>query len=236
MTTASELFGRPVSRRVQDFFWTHPEWWSLGLSGAAWAALIVTGWSHAGHEAHIHNSYLQELWHWMLMVVAMMLPFSLGSIRYAAFNSLHFRRHRAVAGFLIGYLAPWLAMGIVVAAVRGMRFRGAASIFFAAAGLWIFTALYRRAIARCHAIMPLAPEGRRADADCVRFGIRAGSACVGSCWLLMIGCTLTGHALLSLAGGVLVSGMERWHFWPKRREAAGVCGVLAAVYLFAATI
>jgi len=68
--------------RWRRFNWEHPEWWSLGLSLLAWLALLMRfdvaeiGISHHHHAAvaGTASSFLSEILHWMIMVVAMMLP------------------------------------------------------------------------------------------------------------------------------------------------------------------
>ncbi len=54
-----------------------------------------------------------EIAAWMLMVVAMMFPLVIGSVRTVAARSLWRRRHRAIAGFLTGYAGAWFLVGLV---------------------------------------------------------------------------------------------------------------------------
>jgi len=194
---------------------------------------------HAEHENHQSMAYVQELLYWLLMVAAMMVAFILNEVRAAAIASLWARRHRAIAGFLLGYFAPWLVLGIVAAALRDglwSHTNAAVALAFVVAAIWQRTSMHARALAACHRRLPLAPIGWRADRDCLRFGGTIGIACVWSCWPLMLACTLSGHALVAMIGGVIVTGLERWSFRPRARlvlagtlALAGYFGVLAAL-------
>jgi predicted metal-binding membrane protein len=164
--------------------WRHPEWWALAIAACAWMAMLQP------HAHHSHGAFAL----WVLMTLAMMVPMVVLPMRTAAERSLWRRRHRAIAGFLIGYLACWAIVGILIARIE-LRF--GAAIAFAIAAAWQLTPQKRRALTACHRTMPLAPRGWRADRDCIRYGLRIGARCVISCWALMLACVLTGHALLA---------------------------------------
>jgi hypothetical protein len=159
----------------------------------------------------------------MLMVAAMMVPFNLDALRYAAFRSLPERRHRAMAVFLLGYLVPWAVLGVaavVLCAQLWARGTWAAVGAFVVAAAWALTTVRKRAVVACHRRVPLAPSGWRADAACLRYGVLVGGACVGSCWATMLGCALAGHALVLMAGGVVVAAVERASFRVPARAGA----------------
>src|SRR6185437_10885058 len=109
---------RPEAAALQYYFWLHPEWWSKAFCGVAWVVMLLHGWRHAGHEVHHWMTFAQELAYWMWMAAAMMLPLVFDRIWVTAANSLWSRRHRAITGFLGGYFAPWLLLGIAAAALR----------------------------------------------------------------------------------------------------------------------
>jgi hypothetical protein len=223
-----------MASAMQYFFWLHPEWWSRALCGLAWALMLLQGWRHAGHEAHHWMSFAQELGYWMLMAAAMMLPLVLYSVWVTAIGSLWARRHRAIAGFLGGYFAPWLVLGIVVAGMRQGSWAhnySAAALGFVAAALWQLTTMHKRALIACHRTLPLAPLGWRADRDCLRFGGTIGVACVCSCWPLMLACAFAEHGLIAMTGGMVVSAMERWSFRPRRRTVLVATLALASYYV-----
>lgn len=216
----------PRLSRLRHLSWPHPEWWSLCLCGAAWLAILwptgETHGSHATHHGHSTNAtwpgggaaWTTEVFWWLVMIVAMMFPLVRDSIRTTAARSLWRRRHRAIAGFLAGYLGPWMAFGVVasvaVASLRTPeRFQPAAALGFGAALLWQVTTPKRRALLACHRTRPIAPTGWRADRDCLRFGWTIGSSCLVSCWALMLACMLAGHSLPAMAGVTAACWAER---------------------------
>jgi type IV secretory pathway VirB2 component (pilin) len=229
----------PAATPVRQFFWLHPEWWSVALCGFAWAVILPHGWQHAGHRVEHRLQFHEELLGWMLMVAAMMLPLVMHAVRIAASHSLWARRHRAIAGFLLGYFAPWLVVGVVVAGLKeGWWARGylAAALGFVGSALWLRTPAHRRALSACHRTLPLAPVGWRADRDCMRYGGTIGFACVWSCWPLMLACAFAGHGLIAMTGGMVVSATERWSFRPRRRAAAMGTLAIASYYLVLAVL
>jgi predicted metal-binding membrane protein len=140
---------------------------------------------------------------WLVMVAAMMFPLVLEPVRHVAFRSLRDRRGRAVAGFLVGYSAAWMAAGIVaIGLVLSTKASGllAAELvgpaIFAAAALWQYSEIRRRALRRCHRTAPLPPRGLRADLACLRFGASHGLNCVLACGLAMFALLMLPHGLL----------------------------------------
>jgi predicted metal-binding membrane protein len=196
---------------VTRLVWRHPQWWSLALAGGAWVVMI----RNAGHHAHGFAP-------WMLMTVAMMLPMVSEHVRLTAERSLWKRRHRAMAGFLVGYLGLWAIPGIALAFVPFHPDARAAAIAFAIAAVWQLTPWKRRALVWCHRTMPLAPRGWRADADCIRFGWLIGTRCFLSCWALMLACVMSGHALLATAGLLAIGLAERYVVRDQRLLAAAL--------------
>ena len=196
--------------------------------------MLLHGWQHGSHGIHHMMTFPEELGYWLLMIAAMMLPLILNMIRYTATRSLWARRHRAMAGFVIGYFAPWLALGIVVAGLRQVTWTHtyiAPAMGFAVAALWQLTPIHWRALISCHRILPLAPLGWQADRDCLRFGGAIGLACVTSCWPLMLACMFAGHGLIAMMGGMALGVAERWSFRPRRR--ALLVGTLALAGYYA---
>ncbi|HET6250672.1 MAG TPA: DUF2182 domain-containing protein [Tepidisphaeraceae bacterium] len=228
MTRASAISPATHAGRIRQFFWQCPEWWTFVLCGLGWQAMLLHGWQHAAHCVHHAMAFREELQNWMLMVCAMMLPLVRPAVRTTAFASLWVRRHRAMAGFLLGYFTPWLVLGIAVALLRRQpwtnNYASPAIACFAAA-LWQLAPVRARALTACHRSLPLAPSGWRADRDCLRGGCGIGLACVCACWPLMAACALTGHALPAMIGGMALGLAERLAFRP--RTAIVVAGTLA---------
>jgi predicted metal-binding membrane protein len=210
----------------------HPEWWTLALSAGAWIVLLSRGLlSPQGHHPPDHNAPF-ALWawaaatvDWLLMVVAMMLPLVLFSIRLTAARSLWRRRHRAIGGFLVGYMIPWLIVGSGVAALdvalgldRWLQLvPWLGGIGFGVAAIWQLAPVRSRALVACHRTVPIAPHGWRADRDCLRFGWLSGVQCAISCWALMVACVLAGHNLTAMLCATLIGGAERYFVRPGQR-------------------
>ena len=112
------------------------------------------------------------------MVAAMMFPLILDSVRTAAADSLWKRRNRAIVEFLAGYLGPWLALGVAAGLFQKswVRTDWAAALLFGIAALWQRTRFHQQALIACCQTVPLAPQGWRADFDCLRFGAVIGAA------------------------------------------------------------
>jgi predicted metal-binding membrane protein len=229
MSTILTNTARPASVTLQYFFWQHPEWWSAALSAFAWTAVLLHARQHAGH-----GSFAQEFAYWVLMVAAMMLPNVMYPVRVTAASSLWARRHRAIAGFLAGYFAPWVVLGIVAAALREGTWThtyAAPAFGFAGAAVWQKTPMHRRALIACHVRLPLAPTGWTADRDCLRFGCTIGAACVWSCWPLMLACAFAGHSLIAMMGGTIVGAVERRWFRPPTPAVLVGTLAIASYYL-----
>jgi predicted metal-binding membrane protein len=244
---------------VEAVTWRHPEWWSLGLSAGAWlllattsasasdlvaahhhaggAVAVITGLTGSAAVTGLTGSAAAWVLGWLTMVVAMMVPLVLAQIRFVAGRSLWRRRHRAIGGFLIGYLGPWLVIGIGAAGL-GVALQAdgrvaaswVAALGFVVAAAWQLSPIKWRALRGCDRTIPLSPRGWRADRDCVRYGWLVGGQCLLSCWALMLACMLAGHGVLALAGVTIVTVAERYAVRPDRRVVCGLLAGLAVVY------
>jgi predicted metal-binding membrane protein len=210
--------------RARVFGWRHPEWWAVLASVLAWGYLASAAHGHAGHGTG--RAAMGA------MVVAMMLPLTIAQLRHVALSSLWRRRHRAIAGFTVGFVAVWM----VVEAVLAVAWRGVATLagatvaaggVAAAAALWELAPFRRRHLRRCHRTVPLAPSGWRADADCARFGAAIGVSCVGTCWALMLASAAFAHSIPVMLAlfGVQLSG----RYWKRHSPGLAAAAVLAAL-------
>jgi|SRR5579859_785036 len=213
--------------------WCWPEWWSLALSAVAW--LVLVGHALLDPTGHHPPGRAEIIGIWLLMVLAMMVPLQRFSIRLTATRSLWRRRERAIAGFLVGYLSPWLIVGASVAAldVSATRNPWLGGLGFAIAAVWQLTPAKATALRACHRSVPLAPHGWRADRDCFRFGWLTGKGCLVSCWALMLACVLAGHSLAAMACVSVIAFAERYAIRPRQKApfspllgAALVYGIL----------
>jgi predicted metal-binding membrane protein len=225
-----------VRERVRNLQWRYPEWWCLALSAMTWTALC--GRALLAPAAHHPMAWPEELSEWLLMVIAMMLPLVIGSVRLTAYASLWRRRDRAIAGFAAGFLGPWLAAGAIVAALDPLVNRVVTeqavpllpSAGFVGAAVWQLGPIKRRALVSCHQSVPLAPRGWRADKDCVRFGWTIGCACFTSCWALMLACVFAGHELWTMPCACAIGMAERYPSRPLRRSTFSLLISVTCVY------
>src|SRR5215472_12187954 len=144
----------------------------LLLTATTWILLIAQPHGMAGH-AHFHimnSAAIQTLAAgWALMLVAMMAPLLIPLIQYVRQRSFKHHRARAVALFVAGYGAVWMAAGAGVLAVEIAVKLWAPMSFLPAAGaaliatVWQFSPIKQRALNRCHSHAGLAAFGAAAD-------------------------------------------------------------------------
>ncbi|GAA3220216.1 hypothetical protein GCM10010488_20310 [Oerskovia jenensis] len=208
-----------------------------GAATAGWAdawldpASFATGWAGVAQGV---GSGAAAWGHWGLMVVAMMLPGLVPSVRHAAFASPRRRRHRTTALFVGAYLALWMIVGLGVTLVVGLLRPGvmAAAAVLVAASAWELTPVVRRALARCHRSVPLGIEGRTADVAALRFGWFHARACVITCAPFMVALTFAGHPLWLTLGIATVTCLQKLGADAERWvHPVVVLGALSAVVL-----
>lgn len=211
---------------------------ALQGAGAGWSsawldpAAPATGWADGIHG--FVPGAAADWGHWGLMVVAMMLPGLVPSVRHAAFASPRRRRHRTTATFVAAYLALWMVVGLGVTFVVGLLRPGvmAAAAVLVAASAWQLTPVVRRALARCHRSVPLGVEGRPADVAALRFGWFHARACVLTCAPFMVALTFAGHPLWLTLGIATVTCLQKLGTDAERWvHPVAVLGVLSAVVL-----
>jgi hypothetical protein len=189
--------------------WRYPQWWTMVLCMAAWATITIRS-AQVGHQ---HGFALLD---WTLMVGAMMVPLVLDHVRLTAARSIWRRRHRAIAAFLAGYVAISLLAGAIVDVLLDVGNVGGsagslpmAAAAYALAAAWQLSPFRRRVLVSCQGTMPLAPQGWRANRDCLFYGWRVGYRCVMSCAGLMVACVLAGHGLIAITVTTLLARAER---------------------------
>lgn len=161
---------------------------------------------------------------WIAMVCAMMLPTTLPAVRDVSHRTFRALRRRAIVAYLAGYLAPWLATGVAVVALRRfaiMHAPWAAPVLFGAAAAYATTHMRERIWLRCHRQVPLWRAGR----DGFRQGLAHGIPCIALCAPAMLACTLTGHDLAVMLGGTVLALVDKRAFQYERRPL--VIGSLA---------
>lgn len=231
------------SRSVQALAWRYPEWWSVALSGIAWAALIarpdgapVEWYASRGYHDSVTPDVLDGATDWMLMVVAMMLPLVVSQLRATAARSLWARRDRAILGFLVGYVVVWIGAGLILIlgidllpVTNGVHSPGGVAAAFLIAAAWQHTSLKWRAVSAGHRTIPLAARGWRADADRLRYGGTVGIHCIASCWALMLACYLA-HGLTTMVCVAAVAVADRYLPRQNRGVVSGVIAALALIW------
>jgi predicted metal-binding membrane protein len=191
-----------------------------GLSLAAWMAIAATSLGSGPALQEFLCSSSQVPWlttgwvlstslHWLLMVVAMMVPMTLPAVAHIRVSTFVSRRLRATLLFWLGFVAIWLALGL---AMKALQFAligtitnsyGSMALVALVVCIWQFSPFKQRFLNRCHTHRSLLAFGFDADFDVFRFGLEQGWWCTGACWALML-LTIVLHRW-HLAGMIIVS-------------------------------
>jgi predicted metal-binding membrane protein len=140
---------------------------------------------------------------WMLMIAAMMLPTIAPLLnRFDRVVSGRRDRNRLMAVVIGGYLVVWTGFGVAAhlfdmalerAAQRSawMLFNGwaIAAAIFVTAGLFQFSALKYRCLAKCRTPLSFIAKhwhGPRPMSNALMLGLDHGVFCVGCCWAIML--------------------------------------------------
>jgi predicted metal-binding membrane protein len=165
---------------------------SAVAAGAWWLLLTRDGHAAHGHHGAAAAGLWAQAGSWLVMLAAMMAPGLAEPIRHIRRRSFAHRRGRSIALFVAGYLAVWMAAGVLLTgAAQGLDAWAGAPIGAAiAVGVvawgWQCTPLKQRCLNRCHAMATIPAFGTDADKGAVRFGVSHGAWCVGTCWGLML--------------------------------------------------
>ncbi len=188
---------------------------TIALAAAVLLVLDVLPATGAGHHGAGHGggSLLRDWVGWSLMVTAMMLPLATPVVCRAAAGGLWARRRQTVTEYLLGYLTPWLVVGLVGAVVVRAVFphpvgTGATVAALVLAAAWHVAPPRRRLMSRCGAVQPGALRGRRATVDAVRNGWVFGLRCIATCFPAMT-VMLLSHQLLLMAAIAVALWSER---------------------------
>ena len=188
---------------------------------AAWAVLV--GVELSGQASVFHHHALlngtRPLWEaialfvpaWVVMVVATMLPSSLGML--ATHGRVAAREARPIVSrlsFLAAYLLAWSVFGVMALAgdsqvhaivhaspwlAAHQSLIGAAAL--AGAGAFQFTPLKRRCLTACRSPLGFVLERYRPGArSALRLGLSHALTCIGCCWALMLVMFAAGVAAL----------------------------------------
>jgi predicted metal-binding membrane protein len=220
---------------MKTTFHVQPDRIIIGLSTIAW--LWMLGEAAAARRLACcgpHPSAAEDMVAWLGMVVSMMMPTTIPAVRDIAARSYRVRRLRAVSGYLLGYMACWLTLGVAFVALRQFTVAHASrsdTVLCLIGAVWALLPTRRLWFLQCHRQIPLCPVGFRADLDAFRQGTVNGVFCVAMCWPLMIACALSGHSLALMVGGMALVVFEKRMFRLKRWPL-----VLGALLLAACTL
>jgi len=182
----------------------HGSWTETGLGAGLCAALPAAGWA---------LPVALYVGGWLLMIAAMMLPTVVPLLdRFDRLVSQRPDRGPLLALVVGGYLLAWLAFGVAAhlldaaiqqAALRSdwLLFNGwiAASLVLAGAGLFQFSRLKYRCLARCRTPLSFISRhwrGRTPLRNALLLGLDHGAFCVGCCWAIMLLMFVVGTASL----------------------------------------
>jgi predicted metal-binding membrane protein len=208
---------RALAVQRRRFVTFHPEWWVVGAVVAAWPLFLVLADTHGASPGSHHHlaSTSPALWRstplvglllWITMTVAMMLPTNVAAVRYVAFASRRSRRNRAIAWFVVGFVAAWLPVGLVAAWIHVIHPATTWVVLaLAGAALWELSPWKRRALLRCRRSSPIRLRGAAARRSCAEYGGHVGWQCLVSCGPAMLALAVAGHPLLLtgfVAGGM----------------------------------
>jgi predicted metal-binding membrane protein len=224
---------------ILHFAARYPEWWVLALSLGSWIWIVLLKrtdcCSHYGlGDLFSIGNWSESLMEWLLMTAAMMIPLLIPVLRIVAFRSLWRRRHRAIAGFLLGYFTIWLLVGIawliLLTSIRAMGWNGwnLWIMGFLIAAAWQISSFKRLAQISCHRTIPLGPDTWKADLDCLRYGAIHGRSCATSCWALMFSTMLVSPSPFAMMGTCLVCVYQRYRARLEDRKIAVGLALLAA--------
>jgi predicted metal-binding membrane protein len=189
-----------TSRRIQFVL--------LIISAVAWIMIFVNPDHQMGLQHHMvadsglsdasgrmaagMNLTTASIVHWGTMVVAMMFPLLIPSVRYIYRCSLKRRRFRSSALFVVAYTATWMvASTILLPMIATARLLlptpYVLTIYFGVVVLtWQFSPLKQKFLNRSHGHPNLAAFGHAADRNALLFGVTHAWLCIASGWLLMI--------------------------------------------------
>jgi len=213
-------------------------WIGLAVSDGAHLAhgLGAAGSGHADHGVPARTLQgLQPLLFvgsWVLMTIAMMMPSTLPVVDvFRRLTRMRADRIALVALLLVGYLAAWTGLGIIVFGaselVRGWlgprflsRGESIGVLLFVVAGAFQLTSLKDRCLTECRTPIGFVVRrwnGKQPRRASLRTGLAHGVFCVGCCWALMLLMFAFNVAsLVWMLGLGLVMGIEKNAPWGRK--------------------
>lgn len=139
---------------------------------------------------------------WTLMTIAMMLPTTLPLLNiFARLTVSRPDRRQLMTLVIVGYLAVWLAFGVLAHLADLLLHEAFEQIVWLRANPWVFgagplllagvfqfTPLKHRCMDKCRTPLSFVMQrwrGRRERTQALLLGLQHGAFCVGCCWALM---------------------------------------------------
>lgn len=238
-----------VYKKVSAFRAAHPHWFVLCLAALIWiyylSTLLDTSATHHHHHAH-HDMHAQAglinmTWAWMLMVFAMMLPMTSGTIRHLVTSVPIYRQQLSLALFIVGYSLVWLIFGValllVTHLIQSLSWTAKltalpiAALGYFAAALLSDAAFRMRLLTACGSIWSPRLKGFKADVDVLKIGMNEGVKCVKTCAHVMIAMHIAGHDVVQM--GILTMALfyEATLYRNKKHVLRNTCYALAVYQL-----
>jgi predicted metal-binding membrane protein len=168
---------------------------------------------------------------WLLMTAAMMLPTALPLIdRFDRAVAARADRRRLTALVILGYLVVWAGFGVVAHVIDAVLHQAVrrsdwlllngwilGALILAAAGLFQFSRLKYRCLARCRTPFGFIARHWRGPhplRNALLLGLDHGVFCVGCCWAIMLLMFVVGTGnvgwMLALGGVMALEKNTRW--------------------------
>ncbi|WP_218082805.1 DUF2182 domain-containing protein [Anthocerotibacter panamensis] len=203
----------------------------MGLTAAAWVYTIyltqrmVQPMEMRGGMMSmpwVPADFAVSLLMWVVMMVAMMLPYATPTLLiFAAMNQelkQHQRPYIRTGVFLAGYLLVWAGFGLFatltdwgVAALSIPSIPGFLGLSLTGTGLYQFTAFKKHCLIQCRTPQEsFQNQWRTSEPAALWMGIQQGVCCIGCCWMLMALLVILGMSnLLWMASIAILILMER---------------------------
>ena len=188
---------------------------------------------------------------WWVMMIAMMLPSATPTILLAAALNRRSQSEMPPYGstglFCLGYLLAWAAFSLLAVLTQWGLERGAmlsmhletvptslTGGLLVTAGVWQLTPMKAACLRHCRSPADFLVQHRRAGPwGALWMGVHHGLYCLGCCWALMallfVGGVMNIAWIVGLAAFVIAE--KRWAAGPQLGRLAGLCLLLAGVFL-----
>jgi predicted metal-binding membrane protein len=204
---------------LEELYWV---WLFVGI---AWVMLILLGHHHGSSEAHVLHSTHSTAHHatvlsllltrlfiallsWEIMVIAMMLPSTLPTVKaFMQVSQTQGDRSRAQVMFLIAYLVVWTGFAILIwlgdvgvdyflGRLQNWETIASPSIVgwtLIGMGVFQFTPIKQACLKGCRTgAVFVAQRYEKGWKAAWSLGVEHGLYCLGCCWALMVGLIILG--------------------------------------------